>query len=225
MLELSLYRRCGQTRGWGEGDVFSSFSLGRWLSNTYFFPCKLSARWSKFSSREDWPSFSTYNFPTVSPIRVGRGQWSRWQPRRYEGDPWSRGREVAPCVLRSSPTTRKNYFCYRRGIEILCRLFFSHQRPSVFFQTPGRRPPYVTGPSCDHCDSGVDRSLYRARPVQIPWRSHRCCRSMSVRNSKFRRFKWSVWVFLRPILTQHLARSCFLVFVQVQIFFGTEYSY
>ena len=35
--------------------------------------------------------------------------------------------------------------CHGRGIKIFCSLFSVHQRSNVFSQTPGRRPPHITG--------------------------------------------------------------------------------
>ena len=76
--------------------------------------------------------------------KVGeRRQW----PRRYQVDPWSREREVARAVLRSSLYPEKrSIFCHRRGIENLCPACFLHSSAQMcLYQTPGQRPPRITG--------------------------------------------------------------------------------
>ena len=61
-------------------------------------------------------------------------------------DLWSRGRQVARGIQRSSPKPEKNpNFCHRRGIESFCRLFSTQQRSNVYYQTPGWRPPRIMG--------------------------------------------------------------------------------
>ena len=61
-------------------------------------------------------------------------------------DPWSRGREVARGVQRSSPKPEKRpIFCHWRGIENFCRLLPTQQRRNVFVSDAGRRPPRITG--------------------------------------------------------------------------------
>ena len=61
-------------------------------------------------------------------------------------DPWSRGREVARDVLRSLPKLENmSIFCHRKGIEIFCHLILNTSGQMFFSQTPGRRPPYITG--------------------------------------------------------------------------------
>ena len=76
----------------------------------------------------------------------GKAGKCRCRPRRYQLDPWSRGREVARGVLRSSPKHEKRpIFCRRRGIENFCRLFLHSSAQMCLYQTPGRRPPPITG--------------------------------------------------------------------------------
>ena len=62
-------------------------------------------------------------------------------------DPSSRGREVARSVLRSSPQPEKGIFlAIGEGSRIFSRLISTQQRRNVFlYQTPGRRPPPITG--------------------------------------------------------------------------------
>ena len=61
-------------------------------------------------------------------------------------DPWFGGREVARDVLRSLPKPEKMpiFLPWERDRDFL-RLFSIHQRPKFFSQTPGRRPPHITG--------------------------------------------------------------------------------
>ena len=60
-------------------------------------------------------------------------------------DPWSRGREVARGVLRSSRKPEKGLFLQSETDLFFCPLFSIHQRPNVVHQTLGRRPPRITG--------------------------------------------------------------------------------
>ena len=67
----------------------------------------------------------------------GKTSECRWWPRKCHVGPWPRGREVARGVVRSSlftQTRKKTIFRRRRGIEIFCNLFSTHQRPNVFYQ-------------------------------------------------------------------------------------------
>ena len=87
-------------------------------------------------------------------------------------DPWSRGREVARGVLRSSPRPEKRaIFCHRRGIENFCRLFSTQQRPNMFVSDSSPAPATYHRSFCEHCDQRVGRSPQRARPIQISRRS------------------------------------------------------
>ena len=62
-------------------------------------------------------------------------------------DPGSRGRGVAGGVLRSyyPKPEKRPIFRHPKWIEARCRLFSIHQRPTIFYQTSGRRPPHITG--------------------------------------------------------------------------------
>ena len=109
---------------------------------------------------------------------LGKAGGSRRRPRRDQVNPWSRGREVARGVLCSSPKTEKRLiFCHRRGIENFCRLFSTQQRPNVFVSDVWPAPATYHRSFCEHCDQRVGRSLQRARPVQISWRSRCFCPS------------------------------------------------
>ena len=83
----------------------------------------------------------------------GKAGKCRCRPRRYQLDPWSRGREVARGVLRSSPKHEKRpIFCRRRGMEIFRRLFSTRQRPNVFVSDAGAAPAAYHRSFCEHCD-------------------------------------------------------------------------
>ena len=87
-------------------------------------------------------------------------------------DPWSKGREVARGVLRSSPKPEKRLpgiFYHRRGIEKICSLFSTQQRPNMFeSDTPGRRPPPITG----RFVNTVTRGWVGAPNERAPFRFH-----------------------------------------------------
>ena len=53
---------------------------------------------------------------------------------------------VARGVLRSSPRPeRMSVFCHRRGIELFVACFLHSSAQMCLYQTPGRRPPRITG--------------------------------------------------------------------------------
>ena len=74
----------------------------------------------------------------------GKTNECRWRPQRYQVDPWSRRREVAHGVLRSSPKPKKRSIFFAVGEGL--RICFLHTREQIFLdQTPGRRPRRITG--------------------------------------------------------------------------------
>ena len=82
-------------------------------------------------------------------------------------DPWSRGREVARGVQRSSPKPEKRpIFCHRRGIENYVACFLHSSAQICLYQTPGRRPPPITGRFVN-TDQRVGRSPYRTNPCRF----------------------------------------------------------
>ena len=84
-------------------------------------------------------------------------------------DTWSRRREVARGVLRSSPKPpKRSIFCHRRGIENFCRLFSTHPWKMFLYQTPGRRPPFITG----RVVNTVTRGWVGAPNERAPFRIH-----------------------------------------------------
>ena len=87
-------------------------------------------------------------------------------------DPWSRGREVARSVLRSSPKPEKrSVFCHReRDREFLSPVFYLvHSSVQMcLYQTPGRRPPPITG----RFVNTVTRGWVGAPNGRAPFRFH-----------------------------------------------------
>ena len=58
----------------------------------------------------------------------------------------SRGREVARGIVRSSPRPEtSSIFCHQRGIETLVSCFIHSSAQMCSYQTPGPRPPRITG--------------------------------------------------------------------------------
>ena len=94
---------------------------------------KLSTRWSKTAhANTDLRSRSSIN-PRPTRFVSSKAYGWKWRPRRCQGDPWSRKREIARGVLRSSPRHEMKYTIrHRRGIEFFCRLFPTNQLPNVF---------------------------------------------------------------------------------------------
>lgn len=57
------------------------------------------------------------------------------RPRSYRVDPWNRGREVNPCVLRYLPEPRILFFAIGTGSRF----------GVVRFEMPGQRPSHAPG--------------------------------------------------------------------------------
>ena len=83
-------------------------------------------------------------------------------------DPLSRGREVAGGDLRLSPKPQKKVLLFAIGegsmIFVVCFLHTGGQM--FFYQTPGRRPPHITGRRVDAVTLGLvgapnERSPFR----------------------------------------------------------------
>ena len=82
---------------------------------------------------------------------------------------WSRGREVARGVQRSSPKPEKRpIFCHRRGIENFVACFLHSSAQMCLYQTPGRRPPPITG----RFVNTVTRGWVGAPNGRAPFRFH-----------------------------------------------------
>ena len=61
-------------------------------------------------------------------------------------DPWTRGREVALGVLLSSPKPEKKFFlAIGEGSRNVAACFLHSSAQMYLYQTPGRRPPPITG--------------------------------------------------------------------------------
>ena len=100
---------------------------------TCAFTLKLSTRRSKTAHATIGLRSRHMSNPRPTRFVSGKAGECRWRPRRYQVDPWSRGREVARGVQRSCLKPEKMPICcHRRGIEIFCRLFSTQQRPNVF---------------------------------------------------------------------------------------------
>ena len=85
-------------------------------------------------------------------------------------DPWSRGREVIRGVLRSSPKSEKGLFFAigeRSRIFVACFLH-SGSTQMCLYQTPGRRPPPITG----RFVNTVTRGWVGAANERVPFRFH-----------------------------------------------------
>ena len=107
--------------------------------------------------------------PRPARFLSGNANEFRCRPRRYQVDPWSRGRGVAPGVLRSSPTPEEmSILCHGRGIEDFCRLFPTHPWTNVLYQTPGRRLPRITG----RVVNAMTRGWVGAPNERAPFRNH-----------------------------------------------------
>ena len=119
-------------------------------------------------------------------------------------DSWSRGREVARGVLRSSPKPEKRpSFCHRGGMEFFCRLFSTQQRPNVFV-SDAWRVPLTSAPRSDF----MEQSLILSIDV---------CRGLGMSPLRV-----NIWLsFLRPILAHDLPRNDFFGFLKIlKHFFG-----
>ena len=75
----------------------------------------------------------------------GKASECGWRPRRYVADPWSTGREVARGVLRSSRKPEKKVFLPSESDRDFLSVFYTLLIAAIFCETPGRRPPHITG--------------------------------------------------------------------------------
>ena len=100
---------------------------------------------------------------------------------------------------------KKSYsFYHRRGSSIFVACVIHSSAQISLYQTPGRRPPRITG-------RFVNTAV---TTVQISWRSRWYCRSMSVEDSESHRFELKFVEFsqgdLGPTSVQELLLSDFL---------------
>ena len=83
-------------------------------------------------------------------------------------DPWSRRREVARGVLRTSPQPeQRSIFAIGEGSRILLCGFYTPVDKFIY-QTPGRRPPRISG----RVVSPVTRGWVEAPNERAPFRIH-----------------------------------------------------
>lgn len=133
-------------------------------------------------------------------IRAEPGYQCRWLPRRYQIDPWFKGREIARCTKRSSPKPNEN------------RSFVSYTPAALCFlcQTPDWLPPHITGRVVNTGTIGWlgfpnERAPFRLHDVGFLFVGRYLSRTRNVRT--FPRH------FFRPILAQHrLKNHVFLVY-------------
>ena len=103
------------------------------------------------------------------PIRFvsGKANECRWRPRKYQVDPGSRRRDVAHGVLRSCPK-RVYFFAIGEGSRFFVVCFLHTRRQMFLYQTPGRRPPRITG----RVVNTVTRGWVGAPRERAPFRIH-----------------------------------------------------
>ena len=137
----------GCTRRNLSDSVLSLWKLSTRLHMSVLSSWKLWTRWSKtaFVTIDLRSRHSMIN-PWPTRLVSGKANECRWRPRRYRVDPWSRRRGVARGVIRSSPKPEEGLvFAIGEGSRnfVVC---FLHTRGQMFlYQTPGRRPPRITG--------------------------------------------------------------------------------
>ena len=157
-LKIRSYRRYGRNGG---GYLFLFMRLH--AAEPVLWRWKLSTRWSKTAHVTiDLRSWRRIN-PRPTGFVPGKAGECRWRHRGYQVDPWSRRREVARGVLRSSPKPEKrSIFYHRRGIENFCRLFSTHPWTNAFvsdaWPAPATYHRPCCRPCCQHCDQRVGRS-------------------------------------------------------------------
>ena len=101
------------------------------------------------------------------------------------------GREVARGVQRSSPKPEKGlFFAIGEGSRNFVACFLHSSTKLFLYQTPGRRPPPITG----RFVNTVTRGWVGATNERAPFKFHGAdvvffCRSMSVQDSESRRFE------------------------------------
>ena len=151
------------------------------------------------------------------PIRFvsGKANKCRWRLRMYQVDPWSRRREIARGVLRSPPKPEKKVYFLPSGRDwfffVVCFLLTREQ--IYLYQMPGRRPPRVTGRVVNAVTwrwvgAPYERTSFRICDAVVTFFDRCLSRTRNLAASN-----WTFgWVFLRPILAQHLARNDFFRF-------------
>ena len=128
-------------------SVLSLWKLSTRLHMSVLSSWKLWTRWSNSACVTiDLRSRHSRINPRPTRFVSGKANGCRWRPRRYRVDPRSRRRGVARGVIRSSPKPGEGLvFAIGEGSRnfVVC---FPHTRGQMFlYQTPGRRPPRITG--------------------------------------------------------------------------------
>ena len=97
-------------------------------------------------------------------------------------DPWSRGREVARGVQRFSPKPEKGlFFAIGEGSNFFVACFL-HSSAQMCYQTPGRRPPPITGRCVNTVTGGWvgtlnERASFRFHGVLVGFVDRCLCRT------------------------------------------------
>ena len=153
--------------------------------------------------------------PRPSLFVSGKANEYRWRPRRYQVPGRGLGGEnVRGASYALLPNLKKClFFCHRGRIENFC-LFSTRPWTNIFVSDAWPASATYHRPCCEHCDQAVSRSPYRAHLVKNSWRGRWFCRSRCLsRTRNLAASNWTFgWVFLRPILAQHLARNDFFRF-------------
>ena len=187
-------------------------ALSRW---------KLSTRWSKTAPATIRLRSRHRINPRPTRFVSGKGGERRWRPRRYQVDPWSRGREVARGVLRSSPKPEKRsiFLPSERDRVFLSSAFYTaapkcvcirrlagarHVSPAVLWTltrgsvgATNERPPFrfhdaVVG-FVDPCLSRT-RNLAASNKHLAEFCSGRsCCLAQHLPRNDFFSYFWKVW--------------------------------
>ena len=124
---------------------------------------KLSTRWSRTAHVTiDLRSRHRIN-PRPTPFVSGKANESRWWPRRYQVDPWSRRRDVARGVLRSFSRTWKNCLVFTTVAGsrsfVVC---FLDTRGQTFYVEMWPAPATYHRSFCEHWPEGGSEPLTSA---------------------------------------------------------------
>ena len=164
-LKTLSYRRYGKRR-----EIFLFFcSRGCTRRNLCFHVENRQTRCSKTAHATTDLRSRHGIIPRPTRYVSGKASECRLRPRRYEEDPWTKGREVARGVLHPSPKPEKrSVVAIGEGsrIFVVCFLLISAQR--CLYQTPGRRPPRITG----RVVTTVARGWNGAPNERAPFRFH-----------------------------------------------------
>ena len=135
----------------------------------------------------DLQSRQIINPPPTRFVSGKANEW-RWRPRRYQVDPWYRGKRLPAASYALLPKLTKGpTFAIGEGSRnfLVCFLYTSGQM--VWYQTPGPRPPHITG----RVVNTVTRGWGGVPNERVPFRF---LNSMSVEDSESRRFGLNIWL-------------------------------